>query len=93
MNLGKYTIKTPANFMTSQKDRQCQRADETTCNIKKSHLKHWLHEDLPKSFIVPQRNKWFQHNTTFVNSHKIYQVLADNPKGGIILESHNAILL
>ena len=52
MCLGKYNIKTPANGLTSQKNH-CQRNDESMCNIKKSHLKHWLHEDLDKSFIVP----------------------------------------
>lgn len=78
----------PVLIMTSNSD--------TTCDVKKNFLNHWLLKGVHYEFIVEQTNTWDPHPiqiTALETVHKHYTILAEAKRGPQIAEHFNSICL
>ena len=44
---------------------------------------------MDSEFIVPLKNSWDMHSFAFINPQKTFTVLAESPRGPVIIESVN----
>ena len=73
------------------------KVNETTCNIYKQYVQHWLLKGIGvtstqiSDFLIPQQNAWDAHPMNATDSEKIFKVLAESPRGPQILLLDNIV--
>ena len=83
---------------TKESEVNCMSMYETSCNIKKPYVQHWLLQEIPQSFKVPKKNKWDPHPINIQKDciYKVggnYIVLADSGRGPQIIEHKQTIAI
>lgn len=67
---------------------------ERKCIVLKQYLQHWSVVDLPKEFLVLNKNNWDPHPTNITNIDiilKNYVVIAESERGPQIIEHRNTL--
>jgi hypothetical protein len=54
-------------------------------------MHHWALEGMDSEFLVPLKNSWDMHNFNFVNPEKMFIILAESIRGGVIIESEKIL--
>ena len=55
------------------------------------YLQHWAFEGMDSEFIVPLKNSWDIHTFAFTNPEKTFHVLADSPRGPLVIHLKNML--
>lgn len=94
--LGKFIVKSPTyrvKSLNSLANLFISKNTESICYLKKSHLSHYLFQQVPFEFLISNKGSWVLHTFSFINNKKNFNILAETKKGPCLLELKNCIVV
>jgi len=93
-SIGKYVVNAPvyrAKTQTAANEINLIESSETICRLKKHEYHHWLLADINPEFVVATKSRWEVHPFSFLDSGKIFSILAESKTGPMIIEYKNIV--